>query len=525
MLLKVISIYLIASIVATTFFSAFIQSRGKGNYVKAIFLLSLAMDFYMFGYLQELASSTMDGKLFWNCFQYFGIPFISALWLTAGLMYTNHLNRFMKLKLVLIYSVPVMTFLLRFTNDMHHLYFKSFHLESYQGYSLLIRTGGIGYEVQGIHSGTMILIAMIIYIATFLKNGDFSGEKILYMAGASFVACLGLAVTSGASGIDYMALCLPVAMFLVLMAIFRNDFLEIKMLARELVFEGSKEGILLLDSKMKILDYNKSAEDLLKDHHVMLAKRPLDLVVKPENPLNTLLRSSVTATWNTDDQYSSRYYEVTTTNIFHKNGSVYGKIKIFRDITEIQLRTNYLKTQATVDELSGLLNRRAFMNACQSVLNSNISEKERCFLLMFDLDFFKEINDTFGHVTGDYVIEWFGSRLKEDFRGPDLSGRLGGEEFAVFMKEIDMEAAFARAEQFRIALEESEIRFNDKIIHITVSVGIAEACTTDNNIGILFNQADKAMYASKDAGRNKTSVYDSVRDPVNSPDFLRQEPL
>lgn len=508
MLLECISVYLIISIIATTFFSAFIQSRGKGDYVKVLFLLSIAIDLYLFGYLQELSSLTLEKKLFWNTFQYFGIPFVSALWLTACLMYTGHFKPYLKTKLLFIYSVPLLTFVLRFTNELHHLYFRTFQLQGTNGYSILVKTGGIGFDIQGIHSGIMVLATLILYSITFVKKRDLSGEKILYMIGASLLACLGLVFTDGL-GIDYMALLLPITIIFVMTAIFRNDFLEIKMLARELVFENSKEGIILLNTELRILDFNETAKSILQGQTFILDKQPLDAVVERAHPLNVLLKSSVPAVWMAETQKGTFYYEITTTNLFRRNGMISGKVKIFRDITEMQLRTNYLKMQASFDELSGLMNRRAFTNSCQTSLNSGILSHDRYFLYMMDLDFFKKINDTYGHIGGDCIIEGFGDLLKQSFQGNDLSGRLGGEEFAVFLNAENQSAAYDRAEQFRKSVEAWHVMFQNHSLNVTVSIGIAEACQHDN-IHDLLNKADKALYQSKETGRNRSSIYDKV---------------
>ena len=104
MLLNVISIYLFISIIVATFFAAFIQSRGKATYVKIIMLVCLAIDIYMFGYAAELYAVSLAQKQFWNKFQYIGIPFVSALWLTVGLVYTKKLRPRPILKLSLAYT-------------------------------------------------------------------------------------------------------------------------------------------------------------------------------------------------------------------------------------------------------------------------------------------------------------------------------------------------------------------------------------------------------------------------------------
>ena len=507
--MNAISVYLIISIVITTFFSAYIVSSGKGDYIKVIFLLSLAMDFYMFGYLQELAVMSINKKLFWNCFQYLGIPFISALWLTVGLMYTNHFYHHLKIKLALIYAIPVLSFILRFTNNLHHLYFKSFQLQTFHDYSLLIKGAGIGYTIQGLHSGLLVFISLIVYLAAFIKSKDFDSEKSLYMMGASIIACVGLFLKIGGLSIDIMVLCLPIAMILVVMAIFRNDFLEITMLAKELVFERSKEGIILLNDKLKILDFNETAISIFKDHEMALEKEFLDAVVQKDSALNEILKSSASITWKAENANNVKYYEIITTDILHKNGTIYGEIKTFRDITKIKLRTNRLKIQATIDELSGLLNRREFLNSCQSYLDLNGSNEEPHYLIMFDIDYFKQINDTYGHIAGDHVIESFGSLIRQNFRTNDLIGRLGGEEFAVFMEAENIDSAYLKAENFRQAVEEWKIPFEENILKIAISIGIAEAKNSDR-INDLINKADKALYVSKNSGRNKTNIYEKT---------------
>ena len=505
--LHLICIYLIISIVITTFFSAFIQSRGKGDYVKVIFLLSLAVDCYMFGYVLELASVSMEQKLFWNCFQYLGIPFVSALWLTVSLMYTNHFYSHLKVKLILIFAIPFMTFILRFTNELHHLYFTQYLLEYYNQFSLLIKNGGIWYEIQGYHSGLMILISMFLYISAFIKNKDFSSEKTIYMIGASLIACIGLLVTKSGMSLDYTVLCLPIIMLLILMAIFRNDFLEVTMLARELVFENSDIGIIVFNNRLKVLDFNEAAGAIMKQQQILLEKKDLDTVIPKDHPLNEHLRTSIANTWKAKDAAGVKYYEITTTKVFRKSGIVYGMIKTFRDITEVQVRTNHLKVQATVDELSGLLNRSAFINSCQSSLNSSLMSEDRYFLFMLDLDFFKCVNDTYGHAAGDYVIESFGKLMKQKFEPTGFIGRLGGEEFAVYLKAEDLDSAFAKAEQFRKSVGSGQFIFKSRTLRFTVSIGITEAQKTAS-ISELINQADKALYVSKNNGRNKTSIYE-----------------
>lgn len=512
MLINYISIYLFISIIVTTFLTAFIQSRGKAEYLRVIFLLCIAMDIYMFGYLQELNSGSISQKLFWNYFQYLGIPFVSALWLTVALMYTNHFFRNLKIKIVFIYAIPVLTLILRLTNSLHHLYFNSFSLQTLDGLTLLIKNKGIWFMVQSVHSALLVSISLVMYIIAFIKNKDYDGEKIIYMFSASIFACLGLLLNVlkiKGFNIDYMVLCLPITAISVTMAILRNDFLEIKMLARDLVFENNEQGIILLNNTLKILDFNETAKTILSNHNVFLRKEPLDAVILRKNPLNDIFKGSNPTTWKDESIAGVKYYEIITTDVLSKKGTVRGKIKTIRDITEIQLRTNHLKVQATIDELSGLLNRREFLNSCQPYLNNGNSTRDKCYLLMIDIDFFKRVNDTYGHIAGDYVIKRICELIRQEFMKSALVGRLGGEEFAVFIKAQNIDSAYMEAEKLRQSVETLQIVFEGKIIKVTISIGLAGAKNPDS-INSLINKADKALYASKNDGRNKTSLYEHI---------------
>jgi diguanylate cyclase len=128
---------------------------------------------------------------------------------------------------------------------------------------------------------------------------------------------------------------------------------------------------------------------------------------------------------------------------------------------------------------------------------------------MLDIDHFKKINDTYGHLFGDKVIRAIAETLKSKVRGDDSVARLGGEEFAVMLPETDISGARTVAEHIRQSIEGGKIRRLDtkeQIGGITISIGVA-AYTNGVSVVDLLDQADKALYVSKNTGRNKTSVH------------------
>ena len=165
--------------------------------------------------------------------------------------------------------------------------------------------------------------------------------------------------------------------------------------------------------------------------------------------------------------------------------------------------------EALTDPLTGILNRRGFELGTKQIFAYEKVGDKCLSLLMIDIDHFKKINDTYGHLFGDKVIRAIATTLKSKVRGQDLVARMGGEEFAILLEETDISGARTVAEHIRQSIEKGKIRRLDtqeQIGGITISIGI----TTYNSgasIVELLDQADKALYVSKSTGRNKTSVF------------------
>lgn len=163
---------------------------------------------------------------------------------------------------------------------------------------------------------------------------------------------------------------------------------------------------------------------------------------------------------------------------------------------------------AETDELTGICNRRAFEHKVESWIDSEECTGKQAFLMM-DVDLFKEINDVYGHAVGDKVLKRVGKILKETFRGSDILGRIGGDEFVVFMKDITVEEMAARkAEELKEKLQ--EIDFPElKGRKITASMGIAFLPEDGESYKEVYVCADKALYETKRSGRNGYHIYHS----------------
>jgi len=162
---------------------------------------------------------------------------------------------------------------------------------------------------------------------------------------------------------------------------------------------------------------------------------------------------------------------------------------------------------ATVDSLTGIYNRRQFSFLAENEVERALRYNRQLTLIMMDLDRFKDVNDTFGHKTGDQVLQTICKRCAQALRKIDIMGRYGGEEFVVILPETSTESAFVLADRLRKTIEDLEILAPKGSIHVTASLGLAaldEQCITLEN---LLECADKALYDAKQAGRNQVKVY------------------
>ena len=170
------------------------------------------------------------------------------------------------------------------------------------------------------------------------------------------------------------------------------------------------------------------------------------------------------------------------------------------------------RTAATTDHLTGLCNRRAFLECAHTMAARQGALGGPVTLLMFDLDKFKSINDRFGHGVGDSALRVFAQVASASVRASDVIGRLGGEEFAAIVPE-ETEGALMVAERLRTAFQEAGIMIEGHEIGATVSIGIATSYATLPDLDALILRADSALYAAKNCGRNRYHISDN--DPAD----------
>jgi diguanylate cyclase (GGDEF)-like protein len=168
---------------------------------------------------------------------------------------------------------------------------------------------------------------------------------------------------------------------------------------------------------------------------------------------------------------------------------------------ELLERIEKIKELSNKDYMTGLYNRRYFFESGRKLFKKAEKQNYSIVIAMVDIDFFKQINDTYGHDAGDEVIKNVSGILKKRFRESDIVSRFGGEEFCILAMNMEPKHSFMLFEELRKMIEISEIRVGDKTIQTTVSIGV---CATPlSSLDEMIKQADLMLYKAKKAGRNR----------------------
>lgn len=275
-------------------------------------------------------------------------------------------------------------------------------------------------------------------------------------------------------------------------------------------------GVNLSSMKWKTLEENVTVGDLPWEHALKTAESalgvPLNLTTKNAGPRTFVINGSPIL----DDRGAPRGAMVTfddITELEKKNDELKSMLDSLQaSQNEINRQNEKLQILATRDPLTSCLNRRSFNEHCEQELETAKREDKPLTCVMMDIDHFKSINDNFGHAVGDKVIQQVVNAARSGLRSIDIIGRYGGEEFCLLLPGLDLDQAGVVADRlrFRIENEASEALGPDSERTITCSFGVSstEVCEFDTHT--LVDSADKALYVSKNNGRNRVTRFDNL---------------
>ncbi|MEI7841922.1 MAG: EAL domain-containing protein [Gallionellaceae bacterium] len=284
----------------------------------------------------------------------------------------------------------------------------------------------------------------------------------------------------------------------------------------DMVFQSTPNAIFITNEKNQIVTINPAfteitqyvAEDVIGRDPKILGSG------KQKNEFYRAMWESINETgkWagEIDNQRKNREPYVQWTNIntlYDENHQVKHRVAIFSDITEMKHTEAMILEQANFDSLTGLPNRRLFYDRLGHELKKTERDKVPLALMFIDLDHFKEVNDSLGHETGDFLLQDAAKRISHCIRESDTLARLGGDEFTVILPGLtETERLESIAESIIKTLAEP-FHIGQSIAYVSASIGITIYPTDANDISSLLKNADQAMYVAKNRGRNQFSYF------------------
>jgi diguanylate cyclase (GGDEF)-like protein len=185
--------------------------------------------------------------------------------------------------------------------------------------------------------------------------------------------------------------------------------------------------------------------------------------------------------------------------------------KVARRTAELAEANEELHLLAITDPLTKINNRRHFFENAQKEVSRASRYKTELSILLFDIDHFKKINDTYGHLAGDQVLQFTGKQVKDMLRNIDLYARYGGEEFVILLPETDQTEALETADRLRQSFQDAPIPTDNDAVNITISLGVASLKhSKPATLEELLDQADTALYHSKEKGRNRVTHWQDI---------------
>ncbi|MEK5240219.1 histidine kinase N-terminal 7TM domain-containing protein [Paenibacillus sp. FSL L8-0470] len=479
--------------------------------INAFILSSITSAIYTFGFALELSGSTMQEIGFWVKVEYLGMPYIAPSSLIM-IMHFVGLDRLVKKGLLTaLYSIPLISTVLVWTNDYHHLFYHSMHFREGAPTPLIDIVMGPWYIVQGSLTFGCMLAGMCLILWQWNRMKRVYRRQMMTIFIGQFLPALGAflyLMNMTPYGMDPVPVIMSVTSTLYIWAILSRGMLTAAPIARENLFESMRDGVLVTDRKDTLVDYNRAATEMLEGLDSSAIGRPLAQLFLPAGKdavdyvMNSdpLLSEERELAWNINGETS--YYQVRSSPVQKHDGHLAGRMIMLIDVTERTLLQAKLLQLATVDSLTGIYNRTHFMEQSRSLLEEAVGSKRPLSIILLDIDFFKSINDRYGHQYGDIALQHIVSVCSKHVREGDIFGRYGGEEFVICLPDTSLKQAALLSEAIRDSIEHSEVYTSSGPIHVTASFGVAEAFREPISLEELLSEADHALYSSKRNGRN-----------------------
>ena len=491
--------------------------RKRHNYseIAHYFLLyTAAIGIYCFGAGMALTANTLGQMKFWTIIQYVGMPFSAPLGLLFIMRYLGvNVTRAGFWSLMI---VPFITLFMVITNDWHGLHYRVFEADPVMGMPFIYQEIGTWYAVHGLYIFSCMFVAFVLLLSKWKETARaYRPQLVALLFGqllpmmTAFLYLIGVTP----SGLDPVPMVLWLSSVLYFWAISSSTLFAIMPVAKDIIFNNIKDGVIVLDKSHRLIEFNRAAKNsfpLLDKSMYGMEFQSIWLRLAGERfpvELASMGLHEIQAVIG----HSERIYQISASTMKH-GGSSEGLLLIFTDVTELKKLQQQLERQAFYDELTQVYNRRAFLRQCEEDFSEAMENSAPFSVILMDIDHFKAINDTYGHDIGDQVLVHIAQICRNKLQEGQIFARYGGEEFVLALKGHTVEKAEQVGNELRSHLQLHPLATGHGRISATVSMGVAQS--TDGSLQQLLKKADIALYAAKQNGRDQVSVYTKIMESI-----------
>lgn len=463
---------------------------------------------YILGCVMEITAVDAFSAYRSVILQYIGLPFIApnALLAVAD-FYDRSPPRWLRYAL---FALPLFFSILVVAGNPGNLYYSSLSFSPAPPIAHLYITPGPLYYIFFGYTLVLLLCTLHIIIGQMRRRrGHGISREIALVVGLSLPLLANALYQGGLTPRewDITPIVLAITSLLLAYAVLQRNLLQVLPLTRATIVDNMTDAFIIVDMQCRFLEANRAAKEIYPGLETMAVGDAL-----PKLGEGHVLACEENRDFPVVQAPNGRFYRMSQTEVMQGNRAMCVCIMMF-DITETQRVMDALQQKASYDPLTHIYNRATFFQMAQVEFGAIAEKGGQAAVMMFDLDHFKRVNDTYGHQCGDMVLEATAQRIQNRLRDGDLFGRYGGEEFCAFFAHIQPDSALLLGESLRESIAAESFRWQESEFALTVSIGIAtydeaqHACLED-----MIAQADAALYAAKETGRNRVILYGAGRD-------------
>jgi diguanylate cyclase (GGDEF)-like protein/PAS domain S-box-containing protein len=476
-----------------------------------LFLLTLVLiEIWITAQAFEMSAVRLETKIVWANIQYIPIMLTTVSYFILTLQFTCR-ERWLKLRwlIVLLLIVPTAVNVFLWIDGTEHLIRQNVHMDYSGTFPTVGKTYGTLFWLLVSYNYSVIIFTMLNLAHAFKEKITlYRKQNILLFVALLFPVAANILQISGLNpfNIDLTPPFFGFSALIISLGIFKYNLFSIVPIARSIIIQEMKSGMIVLDNDGRLLDINPAARKMLHLVSENLLGQSIEAALGNYHMLIQAFKAGKDAVFEIPVEHSSDslHYEITLTQIKNTDKRSMGRLIQIYDISERKNAEELIQYAALHDPLTGLPNRKLLQILFSQELSLAKMRGDSLVVAFLDMDNFKTINDTHGHAAGDSVLCEVSARLRDALRESDIISRIGGDEFAIIFPHIGSEENLDIIAGKILDVFDMDIELPEGPQPIQASVGFSVFPRDGDSIADLLNKADKAMYSIKGSRkRNK----------------------